>query len=224
MNCGPGDKQIVTVDVVLLTQHQGRLAAGLIRRENPPFEGRMALIGGYVRANEDDSADATARRVLLEKTGLRGFFLEQLATFSGRDRDPRGWSVSIAYLALTPASRLVAPLAADDRLKLLPVDDLGDLPFDHGRIMGAAIERLRGKGAYSTLPARLIEEPFTLTELQKVYEVSLGVDRLDKSSFRRKLNEMDLVEEAAGRRTDTGGRQAQLYRLKPGATLFNRRI
>jgi len=218
------DKQIVTVDVVLLTLHQGRLAAGLIHRENPPFEGRLALIGGYVRAGEDDNADATATRVLLEKTGLGGFFLEQLGTFSGRDRDPRGWSASIAYLALTPHARLAEPLAADDRLKLLPVDDIADLPFDHGRIVAAAIERLRGKGAYSTLPARLIAEPFTLSELQKVYEVSLGVDRLDKSSFRRKLNELDLVDEVAGRRTDTGGRQAHLYRLKPGALVFDRRI
>lgn len=218
------DRQIVTVDVVLLTLHQGRLAVGLVRRENPPFAGRLALIGGHVHAAEDATADATAVRVLREKTGLQGFFLEQLATFSGRERDPRGWSVSVAYLALTPHSRLARPLAHDERLQLAPVEALPDLPFDHGRIVSAAVERLRGKGAYSTLPARLIDAPFTLTELQKVYEVALGAPRLDKSSFRRKLTEMDLIEPTGSRRTDTGGRQAQLYRLKPGALLFDRRI
>jgi 8-oxo-dGTP diphosphatase len=218
------DKQVVTVDVVLLTLHAGRLAVGLIRREAAPFEGQLALIGGYVRAEEDADADATATRVLRQKAGLEGFFLEQLATFSGRERDPRGWSVSIAYLALTPYSRLEPLLAADPRLTLAPIDEAPALPFDHGRLLAAALERLRGKGAYSTLPARLIEEPFTLSELQKVYEVSLGVPRLDKSSFRRKLNEMDLVETSEGRRTDTGGRQAQLYRLRPGALMFDRRI
>jgi ADP-ribose pyrophosphatase YjhB (NUDIX family) len=218
------DRQIVTVDVVLLTLREGRLAAGFVRRVNPPFADRLALIGGYVHADEDETADATAERVLREKTGLQGFFLEQLATFSGRERDPRGWSVSVAYLALTPFSRLAAPLAADERLVLQPVDEIPDMPFDHGRILQAALARLRGKGAYSTLPARLIDEPFSLSELQRVYEVALGGERLDKSSFRRKLNEMDLVEEVSGRRTDTGGRQAQLYRLRPGALVFDRHI
>jgi ADP-ribose pyrophosphatase YjhB (NUDIX family) len=222
MNASTDHRQIVTVDVVLLTAHEGRLAAGLVARENPPFKGRLALPGGYVRAEQDDSADATAARVLREKAGLVGFFLEQLATFSGAKRDPRGWSVSVAYLALTPWSRLAA--AETGRLQWLPLDALPDLPFDHARILGAAVERLRGKGAYSTLPARLIDEPFTLTELQKVYEIALGLPRLDKSSFRRKLVEMDLIEATDGRRTDTGGRQAQLFRLKPGALIFDRRI
>ena len=86
------------------------------------------------------------------------------------------------------------------------------------------MQRLRGKGAYSTLPARLIEQPFTLSELQQIYEIALNTPRIDKSSFRRKLAELDLIEPAEGRRTDTGGRQAQLYRLKPGALVFNRRI
>lgn len=217
-------RQIVTVDVVLLTARERRLAAGLIRREAGPFQGQLALIGGYVHAAEDRDTEATATRVLRQKTGLEGFFLEQLATFSGPDRDPRGWSISVVYLALTPYARLEPLLTADARLKVEPVDALTDLPFDHSRILDAALERLRGKGAYSTLPTRLIEEPFTLTELQQVYEVALGGTRIDKSSFRRKLNEMDLIDPAEGRRTDTGGRQAQLYRLKPGALLFDRRI
>lgn len=218
------DKQIVTVDIVLLTLHEGRLAAGFVRRMGSPFADQLALIGGYVHADKDTSADATAARVLREKTGLEEFFLEQLATFSGAARDPRGWSVSVAYLALTPFSRLEAALAADERLVLLPLEAVPSLPFDHGLILEAATARLRGKGAYSTLPARLIEEPFSLTELQNVYQVALGAGRLDKSSFRRKLNEMDLVEEVSGRRTDTGGRQAQLYRLRPGALVFDRHI
>jgi ADP-ribose pyrophosphatase YjhB (NUDIX family) len=218
------DKQIVTVDVVLLTVKDRRLAVGVIARESDPFKGRPALIGGYVHAEEDASTDATAARVLEQKTGLEGFFLEQLATFSGPARDPRGWSISVAYLALAPYSRLEPVLAVDRRLKVEPVESATSLPFDHDAILAAALERLRGKGAYSILPARLIDEPFTLTELQQVYEIALGVPRIDKSSFRRKLVEMDLLEPAEGRRTDTGGRQAQLYRLRPGAMVFDRRI
>lgn len=220
----PDDRQIVTVDVVLLTVHAGRLAVGLIRREAPPYAGQFALIGGYVHADEDESVDDTAARALREKTGLEGFHLEQLATFSGPRRDPRGWSISVAYLALTPYSRLSPQLERDPRLQVLPVEDIGPLPFDHDAILQGALQRLRGKGAYSTLPARLLDDAFTLSELQQVYKIALAVPRIDKSSFRRKLTELDLVEPVGARRTDTGGRQAELYRLKPGRGLFDRRI
>lgn len=162
--------------------------------------------------------------MLRQKTGLDGFFLEQLATFSGPERDPRGWSLSVAYLALAPYAMLEPLLARDPRLVVQHLGPDLRLPFDHDRIVAAGLERLAGKGAYSTLPARLLSEPFTLSELQGVYEIALGVARIDKSSFRRKLNEMDLVEPTDGRRTDTGGRQAQLYRLRRGVGVFARRI
>jgi len=219
----PDHKQIVTADVVLLTVMEGRLAVGLITRENAPFAGRGALIGGYVHADQDRNIDATAARVLRQKTGLEGFFIEQLSTFSGPKRDPRGWSVSVAYLALTPLERLTGALDGD-ALSLTPVDEVRDMPFDHAEILTAAVDRLRSKGAYSTLPARLLPEVFTLSELQATYQIALGVPRIDKSSFRRKLNELALIEPIEGMRAETGGRQAQLYRLRQAISVFERRL
>jgi len=218
------DRQIVTVDVVLLTVIEGRLSVGLLRREAEPFAGRLALVGGYVHAREDADTEATAARVLGEKTGLGGVFIEQLATFSGPDRDPRGWSVSVAYFALIPHPRLAEALGPTPALTFLPVDGLADLPFDHARIVAAARARLSGKGAYSTLPARLLPDAFTLSDLQHVYEIALDVPRIDKSSFRRKVGELALIEPVAGQRAETGGRQAQLYRLRDPVSVFDRRI
>ena len=218
------DRQIVTVDVVLLTIVERRLSVGLLTREHPPLPGSRALVGGYVHADEDANTEATAARVLREKTGLEGFFVEQLATFSGPHRDPRGWSLSVAYLALTPYARLAPALESGSRFSLSPVDEAVDLPFDHGAILAAALARLSAKGAYSTLPARLLPEAFTLSELQRAYEIALGAERIDKSSFRRKLNELDIIEPIAGKRTDTGGRQAQLYRTRGPMAIFDRRL
>jgi ADP-ribose pyrophosphatase YjhB (NUDIX family) len=219
------DKQIVTVDVVLLTVIAGRLHVGLLQRSQPPFAGQLALVGGYVHASEDDSAEHTAHRVLKEKTGLQGMFIEQLATFSGPHRDPRGWSLSVAYFALVPYARLESTLGPEPRLRFTPAESAcAGLPFDHSEIVRAALDRLRGKGAYSTLPARLLPDAFTLSDLQQTYEIALGVPRIDKSSFRRKLNELDLLEPVDGERAETGGRQAQLYRLKGGRLTFDRRI
>lgn len=220
----PDHKQIVTADVVLLTVVEGRLSVGLIRRENEPFKGSGALIGGYVHADKDRDTDATATRVLRQKTGLEGFFIEQLSTFSGPHRDPRGWSVSVAYLALTPLERLTDTLGDGSPVSLVPVDAAHDLPFDHADILAAAVGRLSSKGAYSTLPARLLPEIFTLSELQATYQIALGVGRIDKSSFRRKLNELALIEPVEGMRAETGGRQAQLYRLRQAISVFERRL
>ncbi len=212
------DKQIVTVDIVLLTHHEGRLTAGLVRRDAAPFEDRVALIGGYIRATEDDTAEVAAMRVLRRKTGLKGFFIEQLGAYSGRQRDPRGWSISVAYLALVPFSRLRGPLASGEaRLELVPVGEVRDLPFDHDRIFKAAVERLHGRRGFSPLPARLLDEPFTLGELQRVFESVPGAVRLDRRGFQKKLEGMDLVAPTAGKKTDIDGRQAQQFRLKRGA-------
>jgi 8-oxo-dGTP diphosphatase len=218
----PAHAKIVTVDVVLLTVVDDALCVGLVRRDNEPFAGSDALIGGYVR-DEDRDTTATATRVLEQKAGLDGFFIEQLATFSGRSRDPRGWSVSVAYLALTPLDRLLKAMGVPPRITLHPIATLAPLPFDHSYIVAAAVERLRSKGAYSTLPARLLPETFTLSELMATYQVALGAPRIDKSSFRRKLMELGLVKPVDGYR-ETGGRQAQLYQLTLPISVFDRRI
>src|SRR5580693_8276392 len=94
---------IATVDVVLFTIRAGRLCILLTRRANEPYAGTLALIGGFVHVDEDADTLDTARRVLTDKAKLgRGYFIEQLYTFSGRARDPRGWSVCVAYYAVVP--------------------------------------------------------------------------------------------------------------------------
>ncbi|MEG0677975.1 MAG: NUDIX domain-containing protein, partial [Comamonas sp.] len=80
---------IVSVDVVLLTLVEQVLHAVLLRRAQAPFAGVWALPGGYIHINEDADAQASAARVLCEKVGIAGAYLEQLATFSGPARDPR---------------------------------------------------------------------------------------------------------------------------------------
>lgn len=216
------ERPILTVDVVLLTLRADRLTVVLSPRAFTPFEGKLALLGGYVRVGQDDNAEATVTRVLRDKAGLEDVYVEQLSTFTGHDRDPRGWSASIAYIALLPPERV--DQAAPD-LVLRPADDPGRLPFDHGAIIAAARDRLRSKGAYSTLPARLLPESFTLPEMQQVYEAVIG-DRLDQSSFRRKIAELGAVEPLKGhtRQSPTVRRPAQLYRLAAPIALFDKRI
>lgn len=215
-------RPILTVDVVIFTLVEDRLMVALYRREQGPFEERESLPGGYVHAEEDRDARDTVSRVLATKAGLKSVYVEQLRTFAGRDRDPRGWSASIAYIALVPKEQLER---SSQGVILRPAEATGDLPFDHNEIVAVARERLRTKGAYSTLPARLLPDSFTLPEMQKVYETVVG-EKLDQSSFRRKIAELGAVEPLPGetRQSSTVRRPAQLYRLVDPISLFDRKL
>ena len=96
------------------------------------------------------------------------------------------------------------------------------LAFDHNTILSTAIERLRSKVEYTSLPAFLLPEPFTLPQLQRVYEVVLGRP-LDKSAFRKRMLDAAYLEEA-GMVTGDHGRPAMGYRLRERdqATVFPR--
>lgn len=211
---------ITTVDAVLMTLSLGRLAVGLIERERAPFAGMAALPGGYVHVPEDATLAASATRILQDKAHVQCRFLEQLGTFSGAARDPRGWSLTVAYFALVPEAEL---LAANGALSLYPIGSLPPLAFDHAEIVEAAVTRLRGKSSYSALPAFLLPPLFTLADLHSVYQQVLDT-RLDIASFRRKITEQGIVETVDSRRVGAH-RPAALYRLRAGQALpFQHRI
>jgi 8-oxo-dGTP diphosphatase len=204
---------ICTVDVVLLTLQDDTLKVALLRRDREPFKGVAALPGGFIRQEDDADTRDAAVRVLRDKTAIEPPYLEQLATFSGPARDPRGWSVSIGYYALVPFD--VIDNAGHPDVKLVSVDKPLSLPFDHRLIIDTAVARLRSKSQYSSLPCYLAGETFTLPQLQRVYEALMG-EALNKVSFRRKMTEMDMLEPIEGAFTAGGAhRPAQLYRLKP---------
>jgi 8-oxo-dGTP diphosphatase len=219
---------IVTVDIVLLTLMEEELCAALLRRARPPHAGEWTLPGGFVHTDTDEDALAAASRILRTKAGIESPYLEQLQTFSGRHRDGRGWSVSIAYYALVPhqtlqqAASSAIPNSSESAtvsdgspaLRWRPVDSIRSLPFDHREILRTAVDRVRSKTLYTSLPVHLMPPTFTLSELQSVYEALLRTE-LDKRGFRRRIEELDVVEPASHQPIARGAhRPAQLYRVK----------
>ena len=135
----------LTVDLVVTTR-ETRPRVLLIRRKKDPFAGSWALPGGFVDENER-LADA-ARRELEEETGAKVADLEQLYTAGDPGRDPRGWTVSVAYLARVNFAD-VEPVAADDAAEVgwFPLDDLPALAFDHAMLLARARARLIDRSA-----------------------------------------------------------------------------
>jgi 8-oxo-dGTP diphosphatase len=201
----------VTVDIVILTVRQGQLCVLLIRRGGHPFLGRWALPGGFVRPTE--TLDRAADRELEEETGLSAVaHLEQLGTYGDPDRDPRMRVVSVAYLALVPD--LPRPTAGTDasEARFWPAADIepDDIAFDHGRIIGDAVERARAKLEYTSLAATLLDEPFTIADLRRVYEAVWGVT-LHPANFRRKVLATDGFVLPTGEERPTGRGWAGLF-------------
>lgn len=224
-------RPLATVDVVLFTVRADALQVLLVRRPDDaaePFPGRWALPGGFVNVETDASLLDCALRKLREKTGAITPYLEQLGSWGNATRDPRGWSATHCFYALVPAGAValqkganaagVGWFDADAALRKR-------MAFDHAELLAAAVARLRGKVEYTSLPAFLIEEPFTLPELQTVYEVVLGRP-MDKSAFRKRMLDGGFMEEAGMRAAEAGqlGRPAMTYRLRDRsqAALFPR--
>jgi 8-oxo-dGTP diphosphatase len=123
----------LSVDCVVFDD-RGRLL--LIRRRNPPFAGQFALPGGFVDYGE--TTEAAACRELLEETGLKAKDLRLIGVYSKPDRDPRGHTVSIAYLVTIEDG---APAAGDDAAEAEFRSDWRalDLAFDHDEIVRDAV-------------------------------------------------------------------------------------
>lgn len=183
----------------------------LIQRDIPPFQGRWALPGGFVRM--DETLDEAARRELQEETGLTRVYLEQLYTFSGIDRDPRERVVSVAYYALVKLSDHRVKAATDAReAAWFSVVDLPSLAFDHDEVLQTALGRLKGKVVYQPIGFELLPPKFTLSQLQRMYEVILEKE-LDKRNFRKKVLAMGMLEELDEVEQDVAHRAARLYRF-----------
>jgi 8-oxo-dGTP diphosphatase len=201
----------VTVDCVVFGLDDEDLKVLLIRRDLPPFEDKWALPGGFVRLNE--TLDEAARRELQEETSLERVFLEQLYTFGAIDRDPRERVITVAYYALVRLSDHRVQAATDARDAVwFAMDDLPPLAFDHDQILETAHQRLQGKVRYQPIGFELLPSKFTLTQLQKLYEIVLG-RVLDKRNFRKKIQGMGILEELDEVEKGVAHRAARLYRF-----------
>ena len=199
----------VTVDIVIFTIRQGRLHVLLVRRGAPPFQGRWAIPGGFVR--EEEALEEAAVRELREETGVKDLYLEQLYSFGDPKRDPRGRVVTVAYFALIASDQVPLEAGTDaDAAAWFPMEALPPLAFDHGAILKYSHERLRNKLEYTTVGFQLLPKEFTLTELQKVYEAILSRP-LDKRNFRRKVELLDILRPSGRMRRGGLQRPARLY-------------
>lgn len=206
----PYPRPALTADAVVFTILRDHLHLLLIQRGSEPFKGCWALPGGFCQ--EEERSEACVLRELVEETGVRDVWMEQLKTFDAARRDPRGWVVSVAYFALIDGAkvRLAGATDASDA-RWWPIDQLPGLAFDHQEIVAYALQRLRNKLRWSTVGSQLLPPRFTMAALQQVHEVVLG-SSLDKRNFHKRMLESETIRDT-GATLITGkrGPQPRLY-------------
>lgn len=203
------ERPSVAVDVALITILDNELLVLMIKRDQRPQRNRLQLPGGFVKM--DESLDDTAKRVLAEKAGVTNVFTEQLYTFGAPGRDPRTRVISVAYYALVHHESL----SLSEHTQLVSVEGLPEtaqVAFDHAEIVTATVERLRGKLQYAPVGYELLDDEFTLYDIQQVYEAILDKP-LSKPPFRKMILGRDEIEPSGKERSHIG-RPAALYRRK----------
>ena len=200
-----------TVLAVVFQVRDGALQVLLWERARDPFRGTWSLPGGTLAASE--TLEESILHHLAAKVDVRDVsHLEQLGTWSDPDRHPGQRELATAYLGLVPLG--IDPHVPPDT-RWHPVEALPETSFDHGDIVLAGRERLRGKLSYSNLGFALAPETFTLAELRDVYEAALGYE-LSATNLKRVLLRRGAIESTGERRTHgpAGGRPAEAFRFR----------
>lgn len=202
----------VTADCVIFGFDGEHLKILLVERGVEPYLGQWALPGGFM--NIDETIEQTAQRELREETGLERVFMQQFKVYSTVDRDPRERVVTVAFVALVRHSDFQKVSGGDDaRLAAwFNIDQLPPLAFDHETIIAEAREYLTEIIRVKPIAFTLLNETFTMSMLQKVYEVISGV-LYDRRNFQRKVMQTDIVEDCGVAESHSPSRPPKLYAL-----------
>jgi ADP-ribose pyrophosphatase YjhB (NUDIX family) len=202
------DRLLVAVDCIIFGFDGKELKALLIRRGFEPERGNWSLMGGFV--NREENVDEAAERVLLQLTGLKDIYMEQLYCFGDTDRDPAGRVVSIAYFALINIANYSEQLTHDHEAAWFPLDRIPSLIFDHKDMVLKAKKRLQEKVSNHPIGFELLPIKFTLPQLQSLYE-AIYETSLDKRNFTKKILSLGILNKQNEKEKESSRKGAFYY-------------
>jgi len=214
----------ISVDCVIFGYDDNKLRV-LVRRETVPFNEVLftewKLPGNNIR--RDETIDATAARILKEQTGLENIFVKQFMVFSDPNRLKRKerdyiWVkprlkdervLTVGFYSLINVSDVDNSTLIDDA-KWEDAYEIKELMFDHNDIFDEAFKKLRYDLLHEPLVFELLPEKFTLTQMQKLYEVIFNTS-YDKRNYRRKVNKMPYLIPLDEIQSGVSHKPARLY-------------
>jgi ADP-ribose pyrophosphatase YjhB (NUDIX family) len=207
-------KVFLSVDCIIFGFDNSKLKVLIGRRQMDPGRGEWSLYGGFVAASE--SIEECAARTLFELTGLRNLYMRQVGAFGQVDRDPGERVISIAYYALINVKDYDEKQLKEHGVEWVDIQALPQLYSDHNEMIRKALKLMRQKLRTEPVGFRLLPSLFTLTQLQRLYEVVTG-EEIDKRNFRKRIKDMDFIEKTELIDKTGSKRGAFLYRFNKRA-------
>jgi 8-oxo-dGTP diphosphatase len=200
----------VSIDCVIFGFEDGKLQVLLVQRNIEPEFGKWAIPGGFVYKNE--SIGSSAKRILKELTGVSNIYLEQLSAFGEVDRYPER-VITITYYSLIKPGNYTLNVGIDAKdAKWFEIETVPELVFDHQYILNTALGKLKRKSRHEPVGFELLPEKFTLHQIQELYE-AIHNKKFDKPNFRRKILNMDLLDQLKETQTGKAHRAPRLYKF-----------
>ena len=200
----------ISVDCVIFGYDDKDLKVLLIKSDLEEFSGLYSLLGDLIGTDED--LESASYRILKERTGMDDVYLEQVYTFGSLGRHPSGRVITTAYYSLVDIWHQKMKLSHNE-IHWHSVKGLKKLAFDHQQILKTCLNRLRNQIMEMPLVFNLLQDKFSLRELQEVYEAILGV-KLDRRNFRKKITAKDWLLDLNEMETNLSHRPGKLYGLK----------
>lgn len=217
----------ISVDCVVFGFDFERLNVLVVERTLTNDKGKeeftdLTLTGNHIY--EEETIVEAADRILFNLTGLSNIYLEQFKTFASPDRlkkendrkwllndhrDPDKRIVSIGFFALLATQKVTLEWKGRN-VKWMPVDEVVELAFDHSLILEEALKAMRSKLLHEPIGFELLPEKFTLSQLQKVYEIILDTT-FDKRNFRKKVARMKYLIPLDEKQQGVAHKPARLY-------------
>lgn len=199
----------LSVDCVIFGFDENKLKVLLIRSDLKKYAGKWSLLGDLVLPKDD--LDASAYRILKQRTGLSDVYLEQVHTFGGVNRHPAGRVVTVTYCSLINVQHHKINIL-DNELHWHDVNNVADLAFDHQQIFDNSLLQLQKRVQEHPLGFNLLPKKFSLRELQNLYEAILNI-KMDRRNFRKKFFAMDLLIDINEMEQDVPHRPGKLYKF-----------
>ena len=197
----------ITVDCVIFGFDDNELKVLLIRSDLQIYKDKWSLLGDFATDNEE-LTDA-AYRVLKQRTGMDGVYLEEVKTFSHPDRHPGGRVLTVAYCSLLNIKDHQLT-KMDNELRWHNVQGLKNMAFDHSTIIQECYEWLQKRIQEHPLGFNLLPNRFSLRQLQNLYEAILNT-KMDRRNFRKKFFNMDFLIDTGEYENDVSPRPGKLY-------------
>lgn len=210
------EKFLVAVDCIIFGFDSENLKLLLFKRKVEPLKGAWSLIGSFMK--KDLSLSEAANQILLESTGLKDIYLEELQTYSQVDRDLGERVISVAFFSLIRIDEIIETEVEKYNAHWFSFDEIPNLIFDHRKMVDNAIQKLRSKARYQPIGFELLPKKFTIPQLQLLYEC-IYQKKLDNRNFRRKILSFDILNKTSEK--DKSGSKKGAFLFKFNRSKFN---